>query len=367
MKLIIDKNKILKPFQIIQGVISSKTTLPILSNVFIKVKNKKIEFIVTDLEIGINYTLINDNIINEGNIVISAKKMLEIIRELPEKDIFIEEDENYVIISCDKSKFKLVKLESSEFPMLPEINKETKHIKIKESLLKDIIKKVIYAVCIDEIGSNLNGVCFVLKGENIELVATDGHRLTFIKEKLEEKYDINISIIVPLKVLQELLKLLENNDLDVQIDILENSIFFKFREILLISRLIEGEYINYKKYIPTDYDKKINIYLDNIIKAVRRVGILANEKTNQIIIDIDKEKIKLSANMLEVGESFEEFEIKENKETIKLAYNSKYLLDILKNIETKEVIFELKDSFSPTVIKPSDNRKYLCVLMPMRI
>lgn len=365
MKIIFNKNKLQECIQTVKNIINPKTTLPILSNILVKAQNNKVEFISTDLEIGINYN-VEGNILKEGIIGIYGKKIAEIIKELPEKEIIIEETDNTIDITCNKSIFKLSKIDINEFPLLPNIEEKSSFFEIEEKLLNEMIKKVIYAVSYDETRINLSGVCLIVNSDDIKMVATDGHRLIIIEEKLLKKYDIEKEVIIPIKILNELLKLFRNTNNLVKIDILENSIFFKFREIFLVSRLIDGKFINYKKYIPI-YEKKIVINKDEMIGAIRRVSVLSNEKTNQIFININKEKIILTSNMLEIGEAQEEFELKSNIEEIKLSFNSIYFLDILRNIDTPEFIFEIKDEISATIIKPIDDKKYLCILMPMRI
>ncbi len=354
----------------IQSVINAssvRNTLPILSNVLLETDKNTLLLSCTDLEITIR-SHISAEISSPGSITLPAKRLLEIIRELPEKDIAMTLNDNQVVtLKCDKSIFKINGLPKDDFPGFPDF-KNGKGITLSQKILKDMIKKTIFSVSLDETRYVLNGVLMFLDSEKslLRMVSTDGHRLSYIENSLDKQSPQELNNIIPSKSLHELYKTLSEEG-EVVIKLSDNQIIFSTAQVVLISRLIEGQFPNFNQVIPKQSDKLITCATDKIMAAARRVSLMASDKSNSVKFSLTQNKLLITSNTPEVGEAQEELEVNYSGDSITTAYNAKYLLDILKNIGSAECLIELSTSLNPGVFKPSDNgAHYLCVIMPMR-
>lgn len=367
MKIICKKSELLENIQKIEGAVSVKTTLPVLNNFLIESIDKNLQLISTDLEITIKCQMSNINIIETGSITIPAKKFIDIVRELPDSDINIDvSDKNMITIKCEKIVYKIMGLPKSEFPPILEPKKEAIKLKINQAVLKNMIKKTVFSVSLDDTRKILTGILFIAEGKEIKMVGTDGHRLAFAKSSIVEGAD-NIKIIVPTKILNELTKFLKEDDKDVDILVLENQIIFKFDNLVLISRLIEGQYPSYEQIINKIFDKKIKLSVDQFAKAVKRVSLLAIDKTSAVKFKVTDSKVLVSATAIDVGEAEEEIAAEYKGEEILISFNAKYVLDVLKVIEKDEAEVQLRDTMSAGLIKCIDSDNYLYIIMPVRI
>ena len=287
MKVVLTRGDLLRGVTTVQSAVASKNTMPILANVLLEAKDKRLEFVATDLDMGIRCS-VPAEIVEKGNITINAKKLSDIVRELPEATVELEIDDSHkMILVCQKSNFKVHGLPKDDFPILPEVKKD-KVFKIKGSLLQEMTRKTIFAVSTDETRYVLNGVFFQVEGGKLRMVATDGHRLAFIQKKLEGKNDDKASVIIPTKTLNELSKVISDlgkgkeDELIVEIYVTDNQIKFVIEGVEIVSRLIEGQFPNYEQVIPKESDKKIEASVSELSSATRRVAILTSEKSNSI-------------------------------------------------------------------------------------
>lgn len=374
MKVVLNRADLLKGISTVQSAVAAKNTMPILANVLLEAREKKLEFVATDLDMGIRCS-VPAEVVEKGSITINAKKLSDIVRELPEASVDIEIDDNQkMILVCQKSQFKIHGLPKDDFPILPEVKKE-KVFKIKGSLLQTMIHRTIFAVSTDETRYVLNGVFFQVENEKLKMVATDGHRLAYIHKKLEGKEEGKTSVIIPTKTLNELSKAIsdlskgkdEKEDIMVEVVTTENQIKFTLEGVEIISRLIEGQFPNYEQVIPKESDKKIEVSTSELSSATKRVAILTSEKSNSIRYQIKPGKISISSKTPDMGEAKEEVDASYKGEEISIAYNARYVLDVLKNIGTDQVSVELTQPLSPGILKPKDDADYLCVIMPMRV
>ncbi len=374
MKVVLNRADLLKGISTVQSAVATKNTMPILANVLLEARDKKLEFVATDLDMGIRCSVVAE-VVEKGSITINAKKLADIVRELPEASVDIEIDENQkMILVCQKSQFKVHGLPKDDFPILPEVKKE-KVFKIKGSLLQEMIHKTIFAVSTDETRYVLNGVYFQVENEKLKMVATDGHRLAYIQKKLEGKGEGKANVIIPTKTLNELSKVIsdvakgkeEKEEPTVEVVTTENQIKFTVEGVEIISRLIEGQFPNYEQVIPKDSDKKVEVSTSELSSATKRVAILTSEKSNSIRYQIKAGKISISSKTPDMGEAKEEIDASYKGEEISIAYNAKYVLDVLKNIGTDQVSIELTQPLSPGILKPKGDSDYLCVIMPMRV
>ncbi len=371
MKLTIKKEEILKGLQRIQGVVEKKNTMPILSNMLLTAERAGIEIIATDLEIGLRGRYAAE-VEKPGSVTVSAKKMYEIVRELPAEDIQINvEDGNWVKILSGQSQFKLVGLPKDEYPALPDVAEEGM-IVIDGDTLRDMIKKTLYSVGENDARYVLNGLFVHMTpardGLNLRMVGTDGHRLSMIDRVIDAKHREE-SIIIPKKAMMELRRLLEEDAPKTQLRLgfSKNHALFKRDGLVMVSKLIDGNYPNYLQVVPAKSSKKVTVSKEAITHAVKRVSILSREKTNAVKLQLEKDRLVLSTNNPEVGEASEELAVDYKGEGIVIGFNSRYLMDVLTAMDKETVALELNDSLSPCLITEEGDEHYKCVVMPMRV
>ena len=364
MKFTTTKNDILKTIQKVQNAISIKSALPILSNILVEAQKNRIKLTATDLDIGISsYTSIKPE--TEGAITLPAKKFIDIIKELPDLgDIVITTKKNNITnIECGKIVFKIIGLPKDEFPQPPDFkNKDS--VKLPKSLLKDIIALTAFAVSKDETRYILNGVLFIIKRKTIKLVATDGRRLAVIEKEMPTETILDKKLIIPTKTIQELNRLLDGEG-DVEILFDENQVLFNLGDTVIISRIIEGEFPNYEQVIPKEVKEKIIVDKEAFMAATKRASILTNQDSMAIKLDISKNKMAISKNTPYMGEVREELGISYKGKDITVGFNPSYIIEVLKNIDTKKVELELADNDKPGVIRLGN--EYVYVVLPMQI
>lgn len=366
MKFICKRSDLMHGVQTVINAVSNRNTLPILSNILFETDEQQLRLSTTDLEVSIKCHITAD-ITDSGSITIPAKRLSEIVRELPDQDISVSVNDNHLItMICGKSTFKLNGLPKDEYPVLPKVKKD-KGFNLSKSLLQSIIKKIIFSVSTDETRYVLNGVLVMVNEEKLLMVSTDGHRLSLFNQSLEKAPNQKFNHIVPAKALQELNKILDDEG-DVNIQLNDNQIIFSTADVVLMSRLIDGQFPNYEQVIPKQSDKKIVIDTNQLLAATRRVALMASDKSNSVKYAISQGKMVITANTPEVGEAEEEIEVNYQGDNIAVAFNAKYNLDVLKNMGSDQCSLELTTNLNPGLFKPvQEDDHYLCVVMPMRI
>jgi DNA polymerase-3 subunit beta len=371
MKLTIKKEEILKGLQRIQGVVDRKNTMPILSNMLLKADAGGVEIVATDLEIGLRGTY-TASVDKPGSVAISAKKMYEICRELPEEDISLQaEDGNWVKIKSGHAQFKLVALAGEEYPALPDVTGEGM-ITIDSATVRDMIRKTLYAVGENDTRYVLNGLYVHLtpsgKGINIRMVGTDGHRLSMIDRVVEAKHKEE-SVIIPKKAMMELRRLLEeeSSSSTIQLGFSKNHALFKRDGLVMVTKLIDGNYPNYLQVVPPQSAKRVSVPKDQFTHAVRRVSILSKEKTNAVKVLLEKNRLTLSTNNPELGEASEDLSVDYSGDGLSIGFNSRYLIEVLNGMDKETIVLGLNDPLSPCLITEAGDDDYKCVIMPMRV
>lgn len=371
MRLKIKKDEILKGLQRIQGVVEKKNTMPILSNMLLTADTGGIEIVATDLEIGLRGRYAAE-VEKPGAVTVSAKKMYEIVRELPAEDIQVRvEDGTSVKIMSGHSQFKLVALPQDEYPALPEVAEEGM-IVIEGEILREMIKKTLYSVGENDARYVLNGLFVQMSqgknGLNIRMVGTDGHRLSMIDRVIDAKHREE-SMIIPKKAMMELRRLLEEDSTqgELRIGFSKNHALFKRDGLVMVSKLIDGNYPNYLQVVPAKSTKKVAVSKDLFSHAVKRVSILSKEKTNAVKMQLEKNSLVLSTNNPEVGEASEELAVDYAGEEITIGFNSRYLMDVLSAMDRENIALELNDPLSPCLVTEEGDDHYKCVVMPMRV
>lgn len=363
MKINCTKENLLKAISQVQGAVSPKTTLPILSNVLLEAKAKALTLTTTDLDIGIQYT-VPVEVIEPGATTMPARRLFGIIRELPGVDINISIDSNHIaVITCGSSYFKIVGLSKDEFPKLPEFP-ETKALELPQALLKEMISKTSYAISHDESRHVLNGLYLFLKSNKAIMVATDGRRLALVEKHMDLPKGSEMDTIIPAKTVSELMKLLLDEG-SVDIVLAKNQIAFKIPNCMLVSRLIEGRFPNYKQVIPEVLENKITISREELLSAVKRSALVTSDRSNSIKLNFISNQLIITANTPDVGESRESLGIVYKGKDIDIAFNPSFIMDVLKNLDTDEVLFEVTDGTNPGIIRTGS--EFLYVIMPMRL
>jgi DNA polymerase-3 subunit beta len=373
MKLTIKKEEILKGLQRIQGVVEKKNTMPILSNMLLTAEANSVEIVATDLEIGLRGRYAAD-VEKTGAVTVSAKKMYEIVRELPADDVQIrveDSNSNWVKILSGQSQFKLVGLPKDEYPALPDVAEEGM-IVIDGDILRDMIKKTLYSVGENDARYVLNGLFVHMTqakgGLNIRMVGTDGHRLSMIDRIVDAKHREE-SVIIPKKAMMELRRILEEDtpQAELRLGFSKNHALFKRDGLVMVSKLIDGNYPNYQQVVPAKSTKKVIVSKDVFTHAVKRVSILSKEKTNAVKLQLETERLVLSTNNPEVGEASEELAVDYRGDSVAIGFNSRYLMDVLSAMDRQTIALELNDSLSPCLITEEGDEHYKCVVMPMRV
>lgn len=364
MKFNTTKDILLKGIQSVQSAISSKSSLPILSNILVEATDDKLILTTTDLDIGITSTLLIKPS-TPGSITIPAKKFSDIIKELPDKaEISISVKKNNMVnIDCDKNTFKIMGLPKEEYPQLPEFkNKDV--IILDQPKLKKMLRMTAFAISHDETRYVLNGVLFVIKPTCMRLVATDGRRLAMIEEKMQLPKALERKFIVPTKAVNELDRILQDAG-EVKITLGDNQILFDAGTTRLVSRLIEGEFPDYEQVIPKEVKDKVAISKDMFLAAIKRVALFTNPDSMAVKIDLGKDKAVLSKSTPYLGEARVEVDADYKGKEISVGFNPEYLIDLLKNTDHETINFELADAEKPGAVRIGES--YVYVVLPMQL
>jgi DNA polymerase III subunit beta len=368
MKLIISKDQILQGLQAVQNIVSTRTTLPILSNILFRADEKQLVLTATDLDVTISCTVEAD-VKEPGAITVPAKRFFGIVRELASLDLELEvDDRNICSIQSGPSFYKIHGMAAAEFPPLPQFA-ESKRVLLPQEKMKVMLKRTSFASSTDETRFVLNGIFLSLKEHKVTMVATDGRRLALSDEELEIPSEGHGEFIVPTKAINELSRLLQPTG-DIEIRFTENQASFQLHDdkgtsILIVSKLVEGNYPNYRQVIPTECKERIPIGREELLHALRRAEIMTSDKQNSVKLIFTKNNLSIMANAPEVGEGRESIAVNYKGPDIAIAFNPTYMMDPLKALDNDEVFLELIDDLSPGVIKI--NGPFLYVLMPMRM
>ena len=363
MKLTVSKEKLVDGLQAVQNVVSSRVTLPILSNTLIRANSEGMSFATTDLDVAIQCSS-EAQVEREGATTLPAKRLFNIVRELPNADIELDTDsKNLTTIKCGLGKFKINGLDEAEFPPMPDFENASQFT-LGQKDFKDALKKTSYAISTDEARYVLNGILASFKDAKLTVVATDGRRLALAELELDFPQSQETEVIIPTKAVNELQRLLGDEG-EVVIAIGENQAAFDFGHTKLITKLVEGNYPNYRQVIPAETKERITLERETILNAVRRVSLLASEKSNSVKLGIGKNNIDIMANTPEVGEALESVPVSYNGKEFSIAFNPEFLMAPLRSLPVDEIHLDLIDEMSPGVIRI--NTPFLYVLMPMRI
>ena len=370
MEFTVRKFDLLQELTLIQGVVERKTTIPILANVLVKAEGGELGIIATDLEIGLKSVCPSKTTV-PGTVTLPAKRLYEIVRALPDKEIKFKRGEaNWVTVTCGSSRFRIAGLPQEDFPALPEAKPSSG--KIPADVLAKLMSRTIFAISTEDSKYTLSGALLLLKPGSITMVATDGHRLAHV-EKAEALDDVSeeIKVLVPKKAMAEIIRMIsESSDVErIGFSRDDNHLFFDMGKRLLISRMLTGQFPNYEAVLPRGNDRTFLVNREEITAAIKRVAILSDERSRTIKLAVGKGTLEITASHSDLGEANETMEVDYDKEDLQVGFNYQYLLDFLTTADEPEVSFEFKDSESAAQLRVQPSSDYNCryVVMPMRI
>ncbi len=371
MKFKIQRSIFFKSLSHLQGIVDKRNSLPILANILIEAKNDKLILSSTDMDISI-IEKISCNIMEEGATTINSQILYDIVRKIDDSSEIEIISNNGKLLSLRSvgSRFSLSCLPKEDFPIIEKDNAGI-DIKINSKILFKLIDKTKFAISNEETRYFLNGLYFNITNENnkhiVTLVGTDGHRLAKFSHEIDGKVDQVSGVIIPKKTIYELSKLLSEIDSDINVSISSNKIVFTIGEIIFISKLIDGSFPDYKRVIPNNNKNILKIERDKLLSAVDRVSTIANEKSPVIKFKLLKNILNLNTINNESSTASEDLTTSYDGDEIEIGFNSKYIMDIITNLEDSEVIINLKDNTSPVIAQENSNTNLVYVLMPMRV
>jgi DNA polymerase-3 subunit beta len=351
----------------ISSVVPSKTTMPILSMVLINAEAGGITLSATDLDISVT-SKVKGKVEREGRITAPAKKIAEIVKSLSGEEAVLEAKEDKLTITCGKSRFSVNGRNADDFPQIPKQDSKME-FSMDPELLGKLIQKTIYAVSTDLTRPALCGVLWELDKQGLTMVSTDGHRLAKVETKIEMGDVQKMDVIVPPKALSTFRAYSEGEDM-ITVGIGENSLSFEMNEVSIYTRLLEGPFPNYQKVIPSGNEKKLILSKEDLKAATRRVSILSDALTHQVVFSVEKGKLTLHVNTKELGEAREELEASYEEDSMDIGYNAAYIQDILRTIEGEDISFSLDRPDNAGLVEPAGKQgdvKQMCIVMPLRI
>ncbi len=382
MKVKISKSELSNGLQLVQNIVSTRTTLPILSNVLIRTMDHQLQLSTTDLDVMIRSN-VKAEVVKSGACTLPVRRLAGIVRELAEGEIQIEaESKGTVSFRSGASFFKIHGLPPEEFPAAPKFEKSQK-FKLSQADVKEMLKRTTFSISTDETRFVLNGLYLSFKGNKLTAVATDGRRLALVEREMEVRKEDEQEVILPTKAVMELSRLLSTEG-NLEISIAESQVAFEFLRgkagkkaaateetgpnnegVFLVTKQIVGKFPNYKQVIPSETKERVTIEREQLLGAVSRAGLLTTEKNNAVKMTLAKNQIIISANTPEVGEAKETLTVKYGGKEFSIGFNPGFLLEALRALDTDEVSLELTDELSPAILKI--NGPFLYVVMPMRM
>ncbi len=371
MKFICDKEKMLKAINSVTKAVAIRTTMPILEGILIQTNDNDIKFTCYDLELGIEYIIKDCKVEEQGATVVNAIMFSEIIRKLPDTEIKIEVNENnLLVIECEGSLYKLATMNPEEFPELPEINVENS-VEIEQNVLKDMIRKTIFAISTEENRPIFTGSLFEVKNNKLNIVAVDGFRLAWKNKFLQEKTN-DFTAVIPGRTLTEINKILLDSFDIVKIGIAKNQALFEIEDCKIVTRLLEGEFLNYSSIIPDKWETRVRVNRSILANCFERISLISSssiekEKKYPVKVTVDVGKITISCTN-QTGDAKEELYVNTEGKNLEAGFNPKYFLDVFRNIDDEEVFIDFGSSISPCIIRSVEEEgDYKYMVLPIRL
>ena len=369
MKIICEKDVILKAINSVTKAVASKTTMPVLEGILIQTNDNEVKLTTYDLEIGIEY-IIECDVKQQGATVVNAIMFSEIIRKLPDTEINITLNEkNLLVIECEGSLYKLATMNPTEFPELPQINIENS-IEIEQNTLKDMIRKTIFAVSTEENRPIFTGCLFEISNNKLNLVAVDGFRLAWKNKFLQNKIN-DFTAVIPGRTLNEINKIILDSFDTIKIGIAKNQALFEMEDCKIVTRLLDGEFLNYSSVIPESWETRIRVNKNVIQNCFERISLISSssiekEKKYPVKVTIDIGKVTISCTN-QTGDAKEEIYVSTEGKNLEVGFNPKYFLDALRAIDDEEVFIDFGSNISPCIIRPVEEGDYIYMILPIRL
>ena len=371
LKAICARKELFDAVGIVGHAVSGRSSLPMLSHILMLSEDNHLRLSATDLELSISL-LIPAVVEEEGGLTAPSRLLNELLGTLPESEVALSVDPGFSVrIHCDRSDYKLLGLPADEFPRLSVVQDDTRFL-ITQKTLRDMIRQTIIAVSADESRPILTGIYLNFQEDTVSFVATDTHRLAVRKAPVKSGQGKR-EVIIPARAMNELLRLLDDGEGDVKVSISDNQIqFITPNGVSLISRLIEGQFPNFERVIPVSWNKRLTLQTQPMQRAVRRASIVARENAMRVIFRSLDEKLTITAESNTQGSAHEEVEMVREGDDVEIAFNAKYVLELLNVIDSEGFFLELTDPLKPGLVRPitdatDDGSDYFCILMPMQI
>ena len=369
MKFVCYKDKIIKAINSVVKGVASKTTMPILEGILIQTNDNEIKLTTYDLEIGIEYVM-DCEVQEQGSTVVNAIMFSEIIRKLPDTEIYISvNDKNLLEIECEGSLYKLATMNPDEFPELPKIEVENS-IEIDQNVLKNMIRRTIFAVSNEESRPIFTGCLFEIENNKLNVVAVDGFRLA-LRSIFLNKQSNNFKAVIPGKTLNEVNKILLDSFEPLKIGVSKNQALFEMDNCKIVTRILDGEFLNYKNVIPSNWETRMRVNKNSLQNSFERISLISassveKEKKYPVKVQVDIGKVVISCTN-QTGDAKEELYVSTEGKNLEAGFNPKYFLDSLKAIDDEEVYVEFGSNISPCLIKSVDNNDYTYMILPIRL
>ena len=368
MKFSCLKSELVQAIQIAGRSIASKPQTPILSGIYMNADNDMLEIQATDYEIGV-ILHIKAEVENPGEIVVSGRYFYEVVRTLPDEEVVIEYDSSTEIvkISSGKSTFTLLSMKAGDFPQIYQM-KEGKKFTVNSVVLKELIRRTIFACATDETRPLFMGALLELEGQKARMVATNSHRLAYDEGRIEEEISDLCQYVIPKRILEEIQHILSSEIPEkVEITCTHSEMSFKTEQIYISTRLIEGRYPEYRRAIPSEFTKRVTLSTAPFLSAVSRVGLIArSSEYNTIKLMFNMGEVHIYSDNPVVGKAEETMQASIEGDDIQIAFNASYLIDVLKILNSESFILEMNDSLKPALVREPDNEDFLYVITPVR-
>jgi DNA polymerase-3 subunit beta len=367
MEISVRKSDLVRELHLVQGIVERKSSIPVLSNVLAEARGGELRISATDLDVSIRCGC-EAEVKQEGAITLAAKKLYEIARVLPEADVRLKLlADSWVSVECERSSFKIAGLPREDFPALPEA-KAKKGFELPADVVRALVTRTAFAITAEDARYYLAGALLVIDKDGVAMVATDGHRLAYAKNRTPLKGGDGTRVLVPRKAILELGRLLEDGAA-VVFQQIENHLVFNVGTRVLASKMIEGQFPAFEKVVTASGDKKISVGREALALAVRRVSLLSSERSRAVRLALAPGRVELSASSPDLGEARESLAVEYDGESVEIGFNAQYLLDFLAAVGTERVVLELKDAESQGIFAPEadDTNDYRYVVMPMRL
>ena len=366
MQFEISKEQLLRPLMNGSGVVEKRQTLPVLSNVLLRLENGCLEIAGTDLEVEVS-AICNDVAGTDGSTTVPARKFVDIVRSFPEESMIrFEVTDNKAICTSGRSRFQLSTLSATEFPRM-ELDNEAETVSVPGTTLKQLLNKTAIAMASQDVRYYLNGLLMQIKDETLTAVATDGHRLAFTKTEVSLRQDYETAVIIPRKGVGELLRLIEEGEQTLSIQLGQKHIMVQSGDVTLKSKLIDGRFPDYERVIPSESDNRLVTNRLVLKESLARTAILSNEKYRGVQLSLETGQLTIQTHNPEQEEAEEKLPIDYTGQNIEIGFNVNYLIDAISAIDNEQVRLDFTDAHSSVLIRNTDDERTLYVVMPMRL